>query len=227
MVSNFDGLPDYVAFLHGDPKSWHAQYDANTLTHTHPDDVQMLAGEKCIWPEPGPFDRGGHGPMSTNANRPALDLLYNAFFSMTFNEAWDTWHMHGEDKNSEKKMTPHRAERRGTTVYKCCSEMVVNSDRIRNVGKPVLEALVTLIDTYPDAPWGWVYEAFWQNLFLANHQMRPRREVLKYLNVNIAKLSAAGAGKDRQMVRGDCTGFYSHMSHHMTSNSTKATKLRE
>merc|ERR1719181_2048651 len=99
--------------------------------------------------------------------RPLSDLLYTAFFGITFNKAWEDWHMHGEDKKTNNKF-----ERRGTSIYKCCSEMVVNSDRIRSVGKPVLEALVTLIDKFPDAKWGWVYEGFWQNLFMANHQMR-------------------------------------------------------
>ena len=52
MHANFDHLPTYTAFLHGDQFSWHAHLDAQKLVDLKPDDVEMLAEDTCLWPRP-------------------------------------------------------------------------------------------------------------------------------------------------------------------------------
>ena len=43
MASNFDHLPEYVAFLHGPQTSWHSSLSVWKLVNTKPRDVAMLA----------------------------------------------------------------------------------------------------------------------------------------------------------------------------------------
>jgi hypothetical protein len=209
MVSNYDSLPDYVAFLHGDEKSWHSHLSVPILESAHPSDVQMLADDKCTWPARARMksDKHGGGPAST--------LLYNAFFGISRNQAWDGWHMSGHD--TDGNASNHQEERRGTTKYKCCSEMVVNSDRIRNVTKPVLEAVVTLITNHPELNWGYAFESFWQNLFLSDHAIRPREEVLKDLDPKVVQFSTAEASMD-QRLQSPCSGFYGQVGFAQTNS---------
>ena len=82
--------------------------------------------------------------------------------------------------------------------------MVVNSDRIRNLGKPVLHALTTLIKENPEHRWGYTYESFWQNLFMKDHEMRPRGQILEKLHAGASTVRKTKASETGRMQRGSC-----------------------
>lgn len=157
IVQHYDGLPSYVAFLHGPEVSWHtsvAGVAARVLAAT-PADIEMLADANCFWTE----DTGAVSQGSEEG--PGLDALYGALWGTTFLHAWQQWKM-------------------GSRAYRCCAESVVSRDAIRSKPKEIYEELVTLIQRTPDQPWGWVYERTWQNLFQKPLAF-PAEEVVKRL----------------------------------------------
>lgn len=103
---------------------------------------------------------------------PYLELLYSALFGVPWQRAW-----------AEFDMRHHR----------CCTESVVSSTAIRSISQEVYEELVHTIDRFPQAPWGWVVERTWQNLFT-----RPAREpndVIRELRSGAARLKESLAEK--------------------------------
>ena len=50
--------------------------------------------------------------------------------------------------------------------YGCCSEFIVARDAVRRWPREVYQELEARINLNPNAPWGWVMERVWQNLFL-------------------------------------------------------------
>ena len=90
--------------------------------------------------------------------------------------------------------------------------MVVNSDRIRNLGAPVLNALIKLIKRNPKFQWGYAFEIFWQNMFMKDRDkdIRPREQIVQDLSGNnyiIGPQRKAG-GQMLTMVRAPCEGYF-------------------
>ena len=84
MSANFDDLPAYVAFLHGEQFSWHSELSAEKVNGTKPDDVEMLSGEKCIWPG-GPSGGGYHSDLlSRRAFALAVTTQVNRYCNSSF-----------------------------------------------------------------------------------------------------------------------------------------------
>ena len=90
---------------------------------------------------------GGHR-VYWKAEERWLNWVYEYLYGCSFLEAWVRWEM---------------------WTYSCCAEMVVHRNAIRNLPQAVYRRLLKQINKYPDAPWAWVMERTWQNLFT-----RPR-----------------------------------------------------
>tara|TARA_B100000795_G_C22481421_1_gene316776 strand:- start:161 stop:514 length:354 start_codon:yes stop_codon:yes gene_type:complete len=50
-------------------------------------------------------------------------------------------------------------------TFKCCAEMVVTKETILSVPLSIYMKLLSFIQSEPSAPWAWVLERTWQNLF--------------------------------------------------------------
>ena len=48
---------------------------------------------------------------------------------------------------------------------KCCAEMVVSREAIRQHPRSIYRALVDLITIDPKQPWAWIFERSWENMF--------------------------------------------------------------
>jgi len=140
ILQNYDNLPDFVAFLHGDQHSWHSDLDVHRILRAKPPNVEMLS--TCKWrvfqlwdPEPYKILWG-------------TNVLYTSFFGLTHRQAWDKWHMEG---------------------YRCCSENLVAASAIRAVDRVIYQALLDAILHTQEMGWGWIFEYFWQNMFSQPH----------------------------------------------------------
>jgi len=80
---NYDTLPEYVAFLHGDQHSWHSTLDAEEIAQQHPEKVIMLANDICRKLEEW------YGGMEKSL----LDMLFPALFGMSITEGYDKFNM--------------------------------------------------------------------------------------------------------------------------------------
>jgi len=166
IVKHYDSLPDYVAFLHGEQRSWHTPEEGlsvEKLESDSPAAVEMLAGEQCVWkPDlPAHIAKGDEGgPVSGTSELPALNALNEALYAKDFGKAWVDFHMAMNNR--------------------CCTESLVSKAAIRKLDKKVYRALVAMIDKHPTVPWGWVFERSWQNLF-AQPLARPVDQVLARL----------------------------------------------
>mmetsp|Transcript_19719 Transcript_19719/g.35009 ORF Transcript_19719/g.35009 Transcript_19719/m.35009 type:complete len:290 (-) Transcript_19719:67-936(-) len=139
IVDNYDSLPEEIMFLHGDQQSWHhAQpMDADYLCHVNPG--TMLSDHNCVWAAdlPKRIPREIHG----------LDMLYQAFWNLSFAEAFDSFRM--------------------AKTFICCTENVVSRGAIQRLSKQVYQQLLTLMEKNDKEPWGWIFERTLQNLFVS------------------------------------------------------------
>lgn len=173
IVEHYDDLPDYVAFLHGDQKSWHTPAEGvsvEKLAHDSPAAVEMLAGDACVWKPDllAHIARGDEGgPVAGTMELPALNALNEALYAKDFATAWVDFDM--------------------ALKSKCCTESLVSKTAIRKLDKKIYAALVAMIDEHPTVPWAWVYERSWQNLF-SQPLARPVDRVL----ARLGEFSGAG-----------------------------------
>lgn len=80
---NYDTLPDYVAFLHGDQNSWHSTLDAKEIAQQRPEQVIMLSNDICRRLEEW------YGGME----KTLLDMLFPALFGMSITDGYEKFHM--------------------------------------------------------------------------------------------------------------------------------------
>lgn len=140
ILQNYDNLPDFVAFLHGDQHSWHSDLDVHRILRAKPPNVEMLS--TCKW---GAFNAWDPEPYKIFWGR---DVLYTSLFGLTFRQAWDKWHMGG---------------------YRCCSENLVAASAIRAVDRVIYQAVFDAMLHTKEMGWGWIFEGFWQNMFSQPH----------------------------------------------------------
>merc|ERR1712007_351671 len=117
IVRNYDDLPGYAVFLHGDQKSWHSTVTVGDLLKQRPANVKMLS--KCYWRDIKYFYSDAPGSVKWG-----LDLLYKSLFGIDFTVAWTQWHMSG---------------------YICCAECVVTAEAIRNIPKKVYQRIIQIM----------------------------------------------------------------------------------
>jgi len=137
IIDNYFDLPNYAVFLHGHKNSWHAMsaYDL------YKSPVNIYVYGPKIW--------RGRGKLVNdaiiNGEIPYLDKVYKFLFNVeSFKAAVKIFNME---------------------TFKCCSEMVVTKETMLSVPLSVYRKLLSFIQSEPRAPWGWVLERTWQNLF--------------------------------------------------------------
>lgn len=155
IVDNYDTLPQLVIFLHGQPSSWHhaQMMDVDYLCDIRTENITMLSDKNCVWAE--------SLAKTISTEIWALNVLYQAFWGMSFEEAFSQFHM--------------------ANTYICCAENVASKTAIQRYSKEVYMQLVKLIDDHPTLPWGWIYERIWQNLFSS-----PSQRTYKQINESLA-----------------------------------------
>lgn len=155
IYDNYDSkdLPQYVVFLHGPRISWHSQLRVSPLINADPERVQMLS--KCVW-----RDFMGYG-IHGHAEWWGVELLYKAFFGMYYKVAWKVFNM--KDR------------------ARCCTEMIVNTNRIKLIDRSVFKEIIDLMHKYPGESWHKIWERVFQNLFEQNvrHNTTEILEVLR------------------------------------------------
>ncbi|CAE7247094.1 Tnpo3, partial [Symbiodinium natans] len=154
IVDHYDTLPDVVVFLHGDQTAWHhaEPFDVNFLQTYTPSNVTMLSDKNCVWK--------ADLPSRLQEEMPGLDLIYGAFWSLTFEQAFARFHM--------------------ANNFICCSESMVTRQAIQRFGKPVYQQLVETMSKHGHWPWGWIMERSWQNLWGAPDPL-PDRQIIQHL----------------------------------------------
>jgi hypothetical protein len=146
----------YVAFLHGHESGWHSPADGylQHLKSDRPTTVKMLSDDACRW---------GGPPIMAHVGvpeGPGVDIISHALYGEDFMSVWNSSGM--------------------LNNFKCCSEMIVNTDAIDAVDKRVFEGLASLMEKHPEQPWGWIMERSWQNLF-SRKIVRPAEEAAAML----------------------------------------------
>mmetsp|Transcript_127659 Transcript_127659/g.303323 ORF Transcript_127659/g.303323 Transcript_127659/m.303323 type:complete len:262 (-) Transcript_127659:94-879(-) len=159
IVDHYDTLPEVVVFLHGDETAWHHEHpmDLKFLRRHTPRNVTMLSDKNCVW--------RADLPRRVPDELPGLDLLYGAFWGISFQQAFERFHM------AEK--------------FICCSENMVSRGAIRRFSKPVYQQLLKTMDDHRQWRWGWIMERSWQNLWSAPTPL-PDAEIIQRLKKTLA-----------------------------------------
>ena len=145
IIANYDRLPEYVVFLHGDQYPWHV--DINTydveIHSAKPEQFHLLSYENQI-------------AVST------ATLIKKNDWNERAGIHWFTnflWHLPWYEAH----------ESGGMRFWRCCSESVVNRDAIIQHPKALYEKLleVIILNNKEDSPlWGYIFEINFPQLFI-------------------------------------------------------------
>mmetsp|Transcript_5295 Transcript_5295/g.8157 ORF Transcript_5295/g.8157 Transcript_5295/m.8157 type:complete len:371 (+) Transcript_5295:16-1128(+) len=143
MADNYDNLPEYVVFLHGQQKQWHSAHNfEQMITTLEPNSYLLLSPfhPLMLFKSTGEF-AAREGPGVRNLS----DTLFKLPFQQVFDMAGLKWHQ-------------------------CCAESVVSRASIRQNPKVFYETLANKIEssTYEDdtaGAWAYIMERGWGLLF--------------------------------------------------------------
>jgi len=197
VFDNYDELPERVAFLHGDRKSWHLAQFSEAIFRDHP-------GNDPITFSTGPTDNGPGGESTSShsvfdknslsihmlADRscvwarelisryakkelPGLNYVHRAFLGETFAETFEKYDM--------------------ALHFVCCAEHLSNKRILHKFPKAIYGELVKVIHEFPEQRWAWVFEYSYQILFSNSTAMLPNDEILRRLRMRpIEGIDSAG-----------------------------------